>query len=392
MAEYGVPQERDWNELTGEEFRQIMRREFERHYPERLRYPDRRLFWEEQKDWYLAMSAKGWIAPGWPVEYGGMGLSPSKLLIFMEEQERWGVARFQDHGIRMVGPILINFGSDEQRARFLPPILSCEHRYCQGYSEPEAGSDLANIQTTAVLSEDGTAFVINGHKIWTSMAHDVTHIFLLARTDTTAVKQAGISFFLAEIDTPGITVRPIRDVAGHEEFCEVFLDSVRVPSGNLIGGLNKGWSVATSLLEFERLHVGTPQLPEYALRVLHEVAEARGLLDDPLFRSRAIALQLDVHHLRDAYAEFAAQLSRGERLGPDVSLLKIWSTEAFQRIAELIVETAGPLGGINGPVELGETRVSPLAVFYRALPSTIYGGTNEIQRNIIAKRVLNLPQ
>ncbi|MET0190629.1 MAG: acyl-CoA dehydrogenase family protein, partial [Pseudonocardia sediminis] len=392
--EFGVAQEQDWNALSDEEFRAIVRAEFEAHHPTAIRYPSRRLYWSEQSAWFERMSAKGWIAPNWPARYGGMGLGPSKLLVFGEEQERWGIARFQDQGVRMIGPALFEHGTPEQRARFLPGILSCADRYCQGYSEPGAGSDLASLRTRARLDETGEHYVVDGSKIWTTMAHDVTHMLLLARTDPDAQRQRGISFFLLELDVPGVTVRPIRDIAGHDELCEVFFDGVRIPVGNRIGPENRGWTVGKSVLSAERIHIGSPQMPAYALDRLGRVARARGVEDDPVFRSRVAALALDVAHLSDAYAGFAATFVRGEPLGPDVSLLKIWATETTQRIGELIRDTAGPAGAVVGPVDPGEDGdgdIDVLDVFYKALPSTIYGGSNEIQRSIIAKQVLGLP-
>jgi alkylation response protein AidB-like acyl-CoA dehydrogenase len=318
-----------------------------------------------------------------------MGLAPAKLLIFLEEMERWGLARFQDHGILMVGPILLRFGTEAQRRRYLPPILACEEIWCQGYSEPNAGSDLANLHTEAHL--DSGDFVINGQKIWTTLAHDSTHMIVLVRTDKAAKKQSGISFLLLDLAAPGVTVRPIRDVAGHDEFCEVFFDNVRTPASNLVGELNQGWTVAKSQLGFERIHIGSPKLPEYGLQVLLSVARARGMEQDALFRDRLAQLQLDVSHLGDIYRHFAAIVGRGEPLGPEVSLLKIWATETFQRIADLIVETAGDCGGLAGKVQMGNGHIEVLAPFYKARSTSIYGGSNEIQRNILARQVLNLP-
>jgi alkylation response protein AidB-like acyl-CoA dehydrogenase len=387
---YGVPQERDWNSLGDAEFRRLVRVEFEANYPAELRFPPRRLRWRENCDWYLRMAAKGWIAPNWPAEYGGMGLEPAKLLIFQEESERWGIARFQDHGILMLGPVLIRWGTEEHRRKYLPDVLSCKAIWCQGYSEPGAGSDLASLKTRAV--REGDEFVITGQKIWTTLAQDATHMFLLARTDPAAKKQEGISFFLLDLAQKGVTVRPIRDIAGHEEFCEVFLDGVRTPTSDLVGELNKGWTVAKSLLGYERLHVGSPKMPEYGLTVLESAARARGLWDDPAFREKYAVLKLDVVHLADAYNHFTGLVVRGEPLKQDVSYLKIWATETFQRIADLIVETAGPFAAINGDVEIGGARTDVLASFYKARPPTIYGGSNEIQRNVIAQQVLGLPR
>ena len=386
---YGVKQEREWNTVGDEEFRGIVRAEFEANHPSALRFPPRRLRWSENGEWYLRMARKGWIAPNWPVEFGGMGLAPKKLLIFLEEQERWGIMRFQDHGILMVGPVLMQYGTAAQRQAFLPKILSCEHIWCQGYSEPNAGSDLASLRTRAV--REGDEFVITGQKIWTTLAQDATHMFVLARTDPSAKKQEGISFLLIDMAAPGVTVRPIRDIAGHEEFCEVFLDGVRTPATHLVGELNRGWTVAKSLLGFERIHVGSPKLPEYGLQVLASVAKARGIAEDPVFVDRYIALKLDTEHLAASYQHFADIVVRGEPLGPEVSLLKIVATETFQRISELIIETAGPLGGHLNAIDVGGVSVDVLAPFYKARPTTIYGGSNEIQRNILARQVLRLP-
>jgi hypothetical protein len=335
------------------------------------------------------MAGKGWLAPAWPLEYGGMGLSHAKLLIFLEEQERWGIARYQDHGVLMIGPLLMRYGTEAQRRRYLPPILRCEEIWCQGYSEPNAGSDLASLRTRA--ERDGEHFVINGQKTWTTLAMDATHIFVLARTDAAAKKQEGISFLLVDIQSPGIRIRPIRDIAGNEEFCEVFFDDVRVPADCLLGELNKGWTIAKSLLGFERISLGSPKFCEYGLQVLTRIAAAVGAADDPLFRDKYAALQLDVAHLADAYAGFAQLLVRGEPIGQDVSLLKIWSTETFQRIAELGIETAGPAAALRGNVRLGTEELNVLGAWYKARPATIYGGSNEIQRNIIARQVLDLP-
>jgi alkylation response protein AidB-like acyl-CoA dehydrogenase len=388
-SDYGVAQERDWNALPDNAFRQLVRAEFEAHYPAALRFPPGRLRWSRLSGWYLRMAGKGWIAPNWPAEYGGMGLSPAKLLIFIEEQERWGIARFQDHGVLMVGPVLQRFGSEEQRRRFLPHILSCRHIWCQGYSEPGAGSDLAGLSTRA--RREGDDYVIDGHKIWTTLAQDATHIFVLARTAPEAKKQEGISFLLVDLQQPGITIRPIRDMAGHEEFCEVFFDGARTPAANLVGEENRGWTIAKSLLTFERIFIGSPKLPEYGLAMLENLARARGVDSDPLFRDKFTQVRLDVLHLGDLYARFADTLVRGEPLGPDISMLKIWATETFQRIADLAIETAADCGGLSGDVAMGAASIDALSIFYKARVPTIYGGSNEIQRNILARQVLDLP-
>ena len=383
------PPDTDWNALSDEEFRSEVRAYFETHYPQELRYLNRRARWSETRDWALRMSAKGWIAPAWPREYGGMGLAPGKLLIFMEEQERWGVARAPDQGILLLGPLLIRYGSEEQKKKYLPAIISCEHVWCQGYSEPNSGSDLASLRTAAVA--DGGEFVINGSKIWTTLAHDATHMFLLARTDKNAKRQEGISFFLIDLKTPGVRIRPIRNIEGHEELCEEFFENVRIPKGNLVGGLNQGWPIAKTLLGFERLNHGSPRRAQYPLQKLELVARQRGVWNDAEFQSKYVKLRLDVDDLASAYARYADIVRSGRNPGPDISFLKIWATETFQRLAELLIELAGDAGCLRGEIDFGVDRVDVLGPYYIVFPATIASGSNEIQRNILAKRVLNLP-
>ncbi|TWO71227.1 acyl-CoA dehydrogenase [Caenimonas sedimenti] len=379
----------DWNSLDTEDFRATVRSFFERNYPEDLRYPKRRLRWAEIRDWTLQLSAQGWLAPSWPARYGGMGLAPGKLIAFIEEQERHGIARAPDMGISMVGPLLIQHGSDEQRAHYLPRILACEDIWCQGYSEPNSGSDLASLRTEAV--EDGDDFIVSGQKTWTTLAQDATHIFLLVRTDKAAKKQEGISFLLADMKSPGITVRPIRNIAGNEDFCEVFLDNVRVPRSQRVGELNRGWTIAKALLSFERIFLGSPKQSQYALARVREAAELLGLFDDPVFTDRYTQLALDVADLGTLYTRFVDQVKRGETLGPDVSMLKVFATETYSRLANLLVEIAGASGGTPGDIEIEGGSIDVLTTFYNARPATIYGGSNEIQRNILATSVLQLP-
>ena len=379
----------DYNALTDDAFRAELRAFFEANYPRHLRFLPRRMRWHECRDWYLALSKKGWLAPHWPPEHGGMGLTPGKLIIYFEETERAGIGRMPDQGLTMVGPTIIRFGNDAQRRKFLPPIIAGEHIWCQGYSEPNAGSDLASLQTSAVL--EGDEFVINGSKIWTSMAHDATHIYVLVRTARQAKKQEGISFVLVDMKTPGITVRPIRNIAGHEEFCQVFFDNVRTPRANLVGEPNAGWTIAKGLLGFERLNIGSPRRPLQALEQIEVLARVRQLGDDPAFVERLTQLRLDLADLESLYSRYVDKVRRGEALGPDVSMLKIWATETYQRLSELLIEAAGEYGAFEGEVPIGEASVDILSPFYTSRPGTIYGGSNEIQRNILAKYVLKLP-
>lgn len=384
-----TPPDGDWNQLDNNHFRAVVRKWLEQNYPAELRNPAARLQWQACREWYGQLYRRGWAAPAWPVEHGGMGLAPEKLLIFIEERERWGVARTPDQGIIMIGPLLMQHGSAEQQAFYLPPALSGEHIWCQGYSEPNSGSDLASLATTAV--RDGDEFVINGQKIWTTLAQDATHMFCLVRTDPQAKPQAGISFVLIDLTVSGITIRPITNIAGDAEFCEVFFDDVRVPVANLVGALNDGWTIAKALLSFERIFIGSPKQSQHGLSRLHELVAQTGLRDDPVFVDRMTRLELDVADLEALYGEFADVIKRGGTLGADVSVLKIWASETVCRLSEFMLEAAGDAGGQRGTIEFGEGSVDVLSHYYNARPTPIYGGSNEIQRNIVAKHVLRMP-
>lgn len=384
-----VPADGDWDSMSEQDFRQMLRGFFQANYPPHLRNIPRRLGWDEVKEWTHTLSKQGWIAPGWPKRFGGMGLPPDKLIAYVEEYESHGAARILDMGTVMVGPLLIQHGTPEQQEEFLPKILSAEHRWCQGYSEPGAGSDLASLKTSAVL--EGEEFVVNGQKIWTTMAHHATHIFTLVRTDKDAKKQAGISFLLIDLASPGITIRPITDITGHVEFCEVFFENVRVPKKNLVGGVNQGWTMAKALLGFERIFLGSPKQGRNALAQLREFGKAEGLFDDPHFRLTYAGLLLDVMDQAAAYGEFAEIVKRGESLPPSVSLLKIWGTEAYQRICLYLYECASgaaPYAMSDEAAMRGEPNAA--AILFNAVPATIYGGSSEIQREIIGRHVLAL--
>ncbi|MEZ5637725.1 MAG: acyl-CoA dehydrogenase [Burkholderiaceae bacterium] len=383
------PTDADWDNMPEAEFRQMVRALFAQHYPEHRRYMPYRQSWAESRDWYLTLSGLGWLAPAWPRQYGGLGLPPDKLIAYIEESEAWGVARPPDQGLVMVGPILMRFGTDAQRARFLPKVLSGEHVWTQGYSEPNAGSDLAAVRTEAV--RDGDHFVVNGQKTWTTWGADGTHMFMLVRTDKTVKKQAGISFLLVDLETPGVTVRPIRNIAGEREFCEVFFDNVRVPCENLVGGLNQGWTVAKALLGFERLFTGSPKHSQHTLHQVEQLARQRGLLDDPAFVARLAQLQLDTADLGAAYAGFAELAKRGEPIPPSISMLKIWSTETYERLALLLIESAQDYGGMRERCRNEEIDLHVVAPLFNAMGAKIFAGSNEIQRNILAKAVLELP-
>ena len=383
-----IPAPAELDSLEEEHFRQVVRAFLHEHYPEDLRNPPKRLHWAENRPWYLKLAETGWLCPGWPKEYGGLGLSPAKQIILTEEYERHGVARTNDHGIVMLGPLVIKYGTEAQKAAYLPKILTGEHIWCQGYSEPNAGSDLAALRTEAV--RDGDHYVVNGQKIWTTLAMDANWIFLLVRTDKQAKKQEGISFLLVDMATPGITVRPIINLELHDEFCEVFFDNVRVPAENLVGQLNKGWDMAKALLGFERIFLGSPRQSGYALSRLRILADRMGCWENAEFQDRYARLRLELEDLKALFGVYVEKLKRGESLGPDVSMLKVIQTELFQRITDCMVEIAGENAGLLEPME-GNRDLNVGGLSIQARPASIYGGSNEIQRNILAKNVLGLP-
>jgi len=378
----------DLDKVDEATFRATVRMWLRENYPPELRNPAKRLHWRDNKPWYMALSRKGWIAPGWPREHGGLGLSGARQLAMVEEFERHGAARTNDHGIVMLGPLLIRYGTQAQKERFLPRILAGDDIWCQGYSEPNAGSDFASLSTTAVLDDD--EWVINGQKTWTTLANDANWIFLLARTDKTVKKQEGISFLLAPMNAPGITVRPIINLDMHDEFCEVFFDDVRVPADHLVGAVNQGWTMAKALLGFERVMIGSPKQSAYAIDRLRLLAQHMDVWEDEAFRESFVRLRLDLSDHTSLYESYVERLRRGELLGADVSLLKLNQSELYQRITEAMLEIAGENSGLLEPID-GNRELNPAGQFIQARPVTIYGGSNEVQRNILAKAVLNLP-
>lgn len=387
------PRTADWSVMPEAEFRRMVRAFLHQRYPSNLRYLSHRARWSEMRNWYLTLSAQGWVAPAWPEKHGGMGLPADKMIAWIEELEQYGVARAPDQGIVMIGPLLIQHGTSEQQQRFLPRIISGDDVWCQGYSEPNAGSDLAGLRTEAVLRHDaqGEHFVVNGQKTWTTLAQDANHIFMLVRTDKDAKKQEGISFLLCNLGTPGITIRQIQTLAGEPEFCEVFFDNVRVPAENLVGKLHGGWTIAKALLGFERIFLGSPKQSQYALGQLARIAQSRHLFSEPVFAQRYTALQLDVTDLSAAYTGFANIVKAGKPLPASVSLLKVWASETYHRIGALLVEVSDEHGAVAGDQSLDGQTFNALSPLIGATSAMIYGGTNEIQRNILARHVLNLP-
>lgn len=382
------PNKSNYDSMGDDEFRQCVREFVESHYPDIPRYVQHRLHWNTVKPWYEVLSKNGWICPAWSREHGGMGLSAGKQLILTEEYERYGCARVNDIGIVMLGPLLIKHGTDAQRDFFLPKILSGEHVWAQGYSEPGAGSDLASLRTQAVLDND--AWVINGQKTWTTLAMDANWIFILARTDKTVKKQAGISFILIPMNAPGVTVRPIQNLEMHEDLCEVFFDNVRVPADYIVGAVNSGWTISKALLEHERVFIGAPRLSASALTRLTQLAQATDAWHDPAFRDRHTQLSMDLHDLTDLFEMYVEKLRDGSQIGADVAILKIVQSELYQRISEELISVAGEDAGHVLSDETNQRDCSA-STYLAARSTTIFGGSNEIMRNVLAKVVLGLP-
>ncbi|MDF3943973.1 acyl-CoA dehydrogenase family protein [Achromobacter denitrificans] len=361
----------------------------EDNLPPAYRYPARRMSWREAHGWHRKLHERGWVAPAWPREFGGMGLTPYEELQLHEVYETFGLNTFQNMGLTMLGPLLQRYGTPAQQQEYLPRILSGETYWCQGYSEPEAGSDLAALRTSAV--REGDEFMVNGQKIWTSLAHEADMMFLLARTDPAAKKQQGISFLLVDMKTPGITVNPIVNLTGAKDFCSVFFDNVRVPAKNLVGEPNQGWTMAKSVLGSERIMIGHPRFAKSALQALRQIGANRGLSEEPVFRHLYRGLAAEVADLEALYVRYLDALRNGRQLGAEVSLLKIRSSETWQRIVEALRETAGEQGALDAQEAVGEGLSVHAAVqFLHARPATIYGGSNEIQRNILAAHLLKL--
>jgi len=349
--------------------------------------------------WHRLLAGKGWVAADWPVEWGGTGWTVVQRYIFEEECGYAGTPPLVPFGLRMCAPVLFRFGTDAQKQRFLPPIYKGEVFWCQGYSEPGAGSDLAALKMRAV--RDNGHYVVSGQKIWTTLAHYADWIFCLVRTDPGGGKrQEGISFLLIDMTSPGITVRPITLMDGGLEVNEVFFDDVRVPAENLVHEEGKGWTVAKYLLGYERMGTGRVGQSKRELMRLKELAarqlkDGRPLLDDPRFRDRLTRVEVELMALEVTNLRFLDQLRRGGRPpGAEVSLLKIKGTEIQQAITELMMQTAGPFAQAFRSLDTAadfDAFTATLAPRYCNLrKATIYAGSNEIQRNIIAKLTLGL--
>ena len=360
------------------------------HVPAELCHRVMRVDPPELKPWHRKLYERGWIAPHWPREYGGMGATLTQQIILFEEIARVGAPTPYPHGLNFIGPLIIDAGTAAQKARHLPPILSGEATWCQGYSEAGAGSDLASLVTRAEL--DGDHFVVNGHKMWTTNGHFADWMFALVRTDPQAQpRHAGISMLLIDLESPGVTVKPIQTIKGDAEFAEEFFVDVRVPRENLLGDLNEGWKVANRLLGNERFTTGHPRNAAVLLNKARQVAELSGASHDAGFRHRLAALEIDLLAFT-AYYRHAAAL-HGEKRAPAsmAPVIKIVGGELGQRASELLVEAAGSLGPATEDLMVGNHAINPAAEMFEMRRVTVGSGAVEIQRNIIAKRVLGLP-
>ena len=348
--------------------------------------PELRKLWEQQ------LAQGRWIGAGWAAEHGGRGLSINQQVIFFEEYARAGGPGRMGHiGEGLVGPTIAAFGTREQQLRFLPPILAGQHFWCQGYSEPGAGSDLANIKTRANLDDASGHWLISGQKVWTSLAHESDWCFVLARTEPGSVGHRGLSFLLVEMDQPGIRVQPIRQLTGTSEFNEVFFDQARASADNLIGQPGDGWKIAMALLGFERgvSTLGQQMQFQNELDEVVRIAKTNGAAQDPVLRQRIAQAWSGLRVLRYNSLRMLSGVQDGS-LRPEATIYKLaWSTWHVA-LGKLAMDVLGPEAELlaGAPYEL--TRLQALFLFTRA--DTIYGGSNEIQRNIIAERALGMPR
>ncbi|VWX60408.1 acyl-CoA dehydrogenase family protein [Sphingorhabdus sp. 109] len=395
-------------EFTEEEkaFRAEVRDFIDNNYPKDIgtRGVQDEMSREDMLAWHKILGKKGWSVPAWPTEYGGTGWTPTQRYIWGEENARKNTVMPLPFGVSMVGPVIYTFGNEEQKAEHLPGIRSGDVWWCQGYSEPGAGSDLASLKTTAV--RDGDDYIINGQKTWTTLAQHADWGFFLCRTDSDAPKpQMGISFILVDMNTPGIEVRPIKLIDGGYEVNEVWLTDVRVPATNLIGEENKGWTYAKFLLAHERSGIagvarskrGVEQLKEIAAA---ELLDGKPLIEDMGFAQKISQLEIDLSALEITELRTLAGEQAGKGPGPESSLLKVKGTEIQQRLTELTLEAVGHYGtpdfrsfpddGSND-FPIGPDYAHHAApTYFNMRKTSIYGGSNEIQRNIITKMILGL--
>ena len=345
---------------------------------------------DAQKVWLERMAEKGWTAPEWPARYGGGGLSKQEGRILKEEMNAIRARPpLMSFGLWMLGPALLKYGSEEQKAEHLPGIVRGEIRWAQGYSEPNSGSDLASLATRC--EANGDHYLINGQKIWTSYGHKADWIFVLVRTDFEAAKHDGISLVLVDMDQAGVTTRPIKLLSGMSHFCETFFDDARCEMHNLVGEINQGWTVAKYLLTHEREMIGGSAIGRAAMRPLSEIVaqqvglDERGLLNDPVLRVDVARTEIDSLAFLWTTERIAAQAKAGQGVGALSSMLKYYGTELNKRRYELMMYSAGhSVLAVDGEENLGRD-------WLRTKANSIEGGTSEVQLNIVAKRILGLP-
>lgn len=351
-------------------------------------------------EWHAILNARGWLATIWPTEFGGPGWTPVQKHIFDEECNRAYAPRIVPFGLSMLGPVLITFGTPAQQAAVLPRILDGTDWWCQGYSEPGAGSDLASLKTRAI--RDGDDYIINGQKTWTTLGQFANQIFCLVRTDPDAKPQAGISFVMIDMATPGIEVRPIRLIEGGYEVNEVFFTDVRVPVANLVGEENKGWTIAKFLLSHERTGIAGVGASMQSLEEVKALARqtrrnGRALIDDPLFAARIAQVEIDLEAMKITNLRMLFRAQQQGAPGPETSILKIKGSVIYQELRDLARRALGPAAApFPGHVSDGNLMFGPpdsahnAARHFNSRKISIYGGSNEIQRNILTKTMLEL--
>ena len=348
--------------------------------------------------WHKIMYKKGWVALEYPEDLGGAGFSETEKFIFEYEYSLLGAPRQKTKlmAVGMLMPLLLQFGTKEQQDRFIPDMLAANTIWCQGFSEPNAGSDLASLKTKA--EPDGDDFIVNGQKVWISMADHADWIFMLVRTDSSGRKQEGISFLLADLKSPGITIRPIEALTDHEPFCEVFFDNVRVPKENIVGKINEGWNLAKALLAHERLNAFPVGELINALSQVRKNAEktmsgGKPLIEDEVFRRKLAVLEVDCNSLLYTYFRVLSQLKIGSAPGPESSFLKVYGGELYQRVLDLNLEAIGPYAqSWYNLDEFGNAVHQATMGWVNSRSLTTWGGSSEIQRTIIATQVLKLPR
>ncbi len=364
-----------------------------------------RLSKEDTVTWQRILNAKGWAVPSWPVEWGGTDWGPVKTYIFKEEMQLAPAPDPLSFNVSMIGPVLIAFGTDAQKRHFLPRVANLDYWFCQGFSEPGAGSDLASLRTSA--KRDGDHYIVNGQKIWTSRAHHADWMFCLVRTSTEGKPQSGISYLLIDVKTPGLTIRPIHTIDGEHHFNEVFFDNVRVPVENIVGEENKGWGYAKYLLGHERVGIARIGIAKYRIQRAKALAADVMVGDTPLaqterFREKVAAIEVELKALEITQMRVVANAVHLPPGAPDPtsSILKLKGTELQQATTEILMEVAGAHAMIRQPEHLWGTATEPsigpewttttAADYFYTRAASIYGGSNEIQKNVIAKRILGL--